>query len=114
MATGRMLIKQIRKELVEKAKGPLKIAIKGILHTDMIYMRIFVPQPEKNIVFNLSGFQECVSAKSLVELSKKLDTIEAADKISLSEGRRPRGSKIPVQGKPAARINLADQLHKIR
>ena len=63
--TGRMLIKQVRKELIEKARKLLEEIIKDILNTEIVSMHtdISTITGEKIIVFSLCDRPECVSEK---------------------------------------------------
>ncbi len=61
--TGRTLIKQVRRELIEKARQLLESIIKDILQLNVVSMHtdISTVTGEKIIVFSLDGTPECVS-----------------------------------------------------
>ena len=61
--TGRMLIKQVRKELIEKARPLLASIIRDILNMDTASMHtdISTESGEKIIVFSLTDIPECIS-----------------------------------------------------
>jgi uncharacterized protein YbcI len=64
--TGRTLIKQVRKELIEKARALLESIIKDILNVSPVSMHtdISTTSGEKIIVFTLCDIPECVSEKT--------------------------------------------------
>lgn len=71
--TGRMLIKQVRKELIEKGRSLLEAIIKDILYTDVVSMHtdISTVTGEKVIIFSLCQNFENVSEKNSLSSSKK-------------------------------------------
>jgi uncharacterized protein YbcI len=64
--TGRTLIKQVRRELIEKARQLLESIIKDILQLNVVSMHtdISTVTGEKIIVFSLDYTPECVSEKT--------------------------------------------------
>ncbi len=64
--TGRMLIKQVRKELIEKARPLLENILKDILCVNVVSMHtdISTVTGEKIIVFSLARLPECLSEKN--------------------------------------------------
>lgn len=65
--TGRTLIKQVRRELIEKARQLLESIIKDILQLNVVSMHtdISTVTGEKIIVFSLDGTPECVSENTI-------------------------------------------------